>query len=448
MGKIPGTMFYENNNKMKVYGIKTDKFKTNTINIYFDDMLSKENAAVNALLPAVLRRGCQGYPKRMDISKRLEELYGAAFDVSVDKKGERQIIQFYMEYVNEKVTGEKKGETFKSCLELLSLIIGSPLIDKNTFPEEYINQEKNNLVNLIKSRINDKATYAVDRCFECMCSQEPYGIYEYGTVEGVEAISSEQLINAYNRLKNKMNVVIFMTGDIEMNMLEMVSEKFTGIFGRGGSDPERSTPASGATPESNVTNINSAFGASLRQFTEKMDVSQAKLSIGFRTGIDAKNGYYHALLLANSIYGMGVHSKLFRIVREKENLCYYVYSRLEKFKGLMIATSGINAKDKDKALDIILAQLDEVKKGNIDDYELDFAKKYIQNGIKSMSDNQNQMADFYHSQMIANTDDTMESLVEKVMKLDKSIVSEAASRINADTVFYLEPAQAAEEGRQ
>ena len=87
---------------ISVYNIKTNRFKTNTINIFFQDNLNSNSVALNALFPSVLRRGTQNLPTLKDINLYLENLYGAIFDCGIGKKGERQIIHFYFEYLSDK----------------------------------------------------------------------------------------------------------------------------------------------------------------------------------------------------------------------------------------------------------------------------------------------------------------------------------------------------------
>src|SRR5690606_40248489 len=59
------------------------------------------------LIPAVLRRGCEGFTTLKDIQRHLESLYGAQFSVGVQKKGERQILRFSMEVVNDEYVAEQ-----------------------------------------------------------------------------------------------------------------------------------------------------------------------------------------------------------------------------------------------------------------------------------------------------------------------------------------------------
>ena len=67
-----------------------------------------------------------------------------------------------------------------------------------------------------------------------------------------------------------------------------------------------------------------------------MDVVQGKLCMGFSTGIKPTDSDYPALMVANSIFGGGAHSKLFNNVREKLSLCYYASGSLDKTKALCL----------------------------------------------------------------------------------------------------------------
>ena len=366
-------------NDISVYQVKSDKFKTNSINIFFIGNLSRENATKNALLPAVLRRGCQRFPTSQNIALYLEELYGASFDCGVAKKGECHILQFYIDHISDKYA-HKDADLFEKSFDLLYEIIMAPVLEDGIFKEEYIEREKENLKNLIESRVNDKLSYSVERCFEEMCKDEPFGIYEYGTVGDLAAINSRNLYEYYTYLLQNLPMQIFISGDIEEDKIKWVVERLSQI------------------KRGQVKNI--AVGAvrqqsgEVRNVIEKMNINQGKLSLGFRTNTSPDEEDYYKLMVYNGILGGGVHSKLFQNVREKESLAYYVFSRMEKFKGLMIISGGIEIKNKDKALEIILRQMDEIKEGNISDYEYASTLKTIETGIKSLRDSQLQISGF------------------------------------------------------
>ncbi|MFQ9472743.1 MAG: insulinase family protein [Oscillospiraceae bacterium] len=85
---------------------------------------------------------------------------------------------------------------------------------------------------------------------------------------------------------------------------------------------------------------------------------RGKLALGFRTGgLTCWEEEYPALVMCNAIFGGTPLSKLFLNVREKLSLCYYASSMLEKMKGLVLVSSGIEFDKYQQARDEILAQL-------------------------------------------------------------------------------------------
>lgn len=409
-------------NGINIYRIETGIFKTGSINIFFHDNLNKENVTKNALLPAVLRRGCEGLSTLQDIALKLEQLYGSIFDCGIAKKGERQIIHFYIEHISGKYASEG-DELFKNSFDLLLDIINKPVLEKGVFKKEYVEQEKENLKRYIEGRVNDKVNYAIDRCFEEMCKDEPFSIYEYGRVEDLENINEENLYEHYKKVIESQPMDIFITGDVDDALINEAVEKLKSIRRGKISELDRSI-------------INQA-GTEVKEITEKMNVNQAKLSMGFRTGISPDEEDYYSLMVYNGILGGGMHSKLFQNVREKESLAYYIFSRLEKFKGLMVVSCGIDFNNKEKTVNIIKEQMDEIRRGNISDYEFNSTIKSIETGMKSLRDSQISMVDFYLSQTIAGTKDYIDAVIEKCNKVSKEDVIRIANKINLDTVYFL-----------
>ncbi|MCX7749692.1 MAG: insulinase family protein [Clostridia bacterium] len=413
---------FASQNGIEVYRVPMEKFKTNTINIFFLDNLSRENAAKNALLPAVLRRGTEKFPTFQEIALYLEELYGAAFDCGVSKKGELQVIQFYVEYVSDRYTLEKSN-LFEKTFDLLLDIITKPVLTNGLFKNEYIDQERENLKKLIESRVNDKVQYAVEKCFEEMCSDEPFGIHEYGSIKDLEGIDAKSLFEHYRSFLENLPVKVYITGDVEEGRISEVIKKLLQM-------------KRGKIKDVRFNHKNKEI-KDVNQVVEKMNINQGKLCLGFRTGtMPQDNDYYH-LLVYNTILGGGMHSKLFQNVREKASLAYYAFARLEKFKGLLVMSSGIETQNKEKAMNIMLEQMEEIKKGNISDSEFDSSVKVIETGIKSLKDSQLQVVDFNLSQSITDTNDNFDSIIEKVKKVSKQDVVNVSKKIVLDTVYFL-----------
>lgn len=409
-------------NGISVYNIKSDRFKTNTINIFFQDNLNEKAVTLNALFPSVLRRGCEGLTTIKEINLYLEELYGAVFDCGIAKKGEKQIIQFFLEYVSDKYTSGGQ-RSFEKALNFILNIIYKPVLQNGSFIEQYVEQEKSNLKMLIEGRTNDKVQYAMERCYELMCRNEPFGLYEYGTLKQLESITSDKLYMHYKEKITTLPIDIFITGELSDSDVEVLKKKLSSI------DRSYQKALNAGIVKKCVDKTNF--------YEDKMDVNQAKLSMGFRTNITSNEDDYYALLVFNSILGGGTHSKLFQNVREKAGLAYYIFSGIEKFKGLMIISGGIDIREKDHAQELIIKQLDEIKAGNITDYEFESTIKSMGTGLMSIKDSQMQIVDFNLSQQISQTKDTIEGLYEKVKKVTKEEVIAVSKKIQLDTVYFL-----------
>lgn len=400
--------------------LKSDKFKTNIVGVFFSTELNEENVTKNALIPAILRRGSNNYPTMRDISIELENLYGAKFDCGVSKKGELQVLRFYGEAVNDKYLPKSNNNTLKLA-QIIKDIIFNPAMVNNKFNEEYLKQEKNKLKNIIESRKNDKVQYALERCYELMSQNEPYALCEYGEVEKVDNVSNEELVNAYNRMIKDFNVDIIVAGNVDEGEFNDIVDLFDFA--------DRTT-----TVDLKIIPVEPK---EVKNVTEEFDINQGKLSLAYRTNVEPNSKEYFNMLVYNGILGSGVQSKLFQNVREKNSLAYYAFSRLDKFKGIMGISSGIEQQNYKKALDTILEQVEDMKKGNITDYEYTTTIKTIENSLNSMKDEQLSLVDFYYGQELINSDLSLENIIENMKKVTIEDVVKVAQNVKLDTIYFM-----------
>ncbi|EGT4993694.1 insulinase family protein, partial [Clostridioides difficile] len=171
---------------------------------------------------------------------------------------------------------------------------------------------------------------------------------------------------------------------------------------------------------------------------EQMEITQGKLVMGYRANVDyADIDKYYALVVGSNVLGGGPHSKLFVNVREKESLCYYIFSSIEKYKSIMFISSGIETKDYDKAVELIKKQVESVKAGDISDEELENSKLALVNSMKSITDNIGGMSDFVFSQSMAKTNSEVQDIISSIEKVTKKDIVEAIKNIELDTVYFL-----------
>lgn len=399
--------------------IPRDNYKTNIVTVYLKRPLNKDEVTKNSLIPSILKSATLDYPNPISIAKKLQDLYGSSIGVYVEKMGERQILSFRMYCVGDKYLPEP---VFEASLDLLKDIILKPVVKDNGFLKEYVDIEKTILEEDIKAKINNKGHYAVEKCIVHMCEGEPFSISEDGYIEDLKSIDEINLYSHYKEIIETSPIDIVVAGSFDREkIIETVKAKF---------DFERKELVK-------IEREQIYKKPSVKYETEEMDVSQGKLVLGLRTNVDYKDERYYNLMLFSAIFGSGAHSKLFLNVREKHSLCYSIYSALEKLKGLMFISAGIEIADYDKALELISKELNDMKQGNITEEELTNSKKFIINNLKSLNDNLSALTDYYFSMSLQDSNRTLEDIIELVKKVEINDLVEIGKEIYLDTVYFL-----------
>lgn len=406
---------------------QTDKFKTNFLSIFFSTPLDAGTSAEYALIPKVLMRASSNYPDMKAINQRLDYLYGANISATTFKRGERQVTAFFVSCLCNEYAFEKM-DILKDTILVTKDLLFNPLTKDGGFMPEFVESEKKNQIDFITSQKNNKNQYAITRCQQEMCKDEPFGLSEYGTVEQVQAINEKTLFKAYEKFMATADIDVFFIGRCDSNSLtDQINDMFSSIK----RDKVPAFTQEIITHVDKVTNIE-----------EEMNINQGKLTLGFRTGATLCRENYAAFSLFNEIFGGSPSSKLFMNVREKLSLCYYCRAIAEAHKGLLFVASGIEVENKQKAQDEILSQLEDIKNGKISDAEFSSAVKSLINGYSELNDDPQSLSLWYFNRGLAGVYDTPEEVCEKINSITKEQVVEAAQNVKLDTVYFLKGAKA------
>ena len=401
-------------NGINLIYLPNEKFKTVYIRINIYRPLGEE-ATKNALLTRVLKSGCKKYSTKQELEKQLESLYGAGLGADVIKLGDVQLACFSISLPGDRYTGE---DSARKGAELLREVVFNPDIQNGAFKREKVEIEKNNLTSLIESIFNDKKDYAEQRCIETMFEGKPFAIHELGNKEELKTIDGKSLKEHYNHVLNTSRIDIFVSGSCD---IDSVCRVFDDI---------KSEPNLPLNDYKNETN-------DVKTVFESQEVNQGKLMMGFKTDINTKSSDYYKLLVFNSVYGSGTHSKLFCNVREKLSLAYYAYARLNRYKSIILVGSGIEFKNFDKAKEEILFQLEEVRKGNISDFEISSAKKSLINVYKSMDDEPSRIISSKTGSQIICDELSLEEIIKNISDVTKEDIIKMASHVWLDTIYFL-----------
>ena len=406
--------------------VRSDKFKTGTLSLQLITPLSEETASFGALLPSALRRGTMEHPDMRSLSTALDLLYGSSIGCTVRKKGENQCIGFAASFIDEAFVpgGEKLLEPM--C-DLLGELLLDPVTRNGRFLSDYVESEKQNLIDAIRGIINDKRDYADLRLLQEMCRGERYGVDKFGSIARVEKITNQSLFRYYQELLSTAHLELFYCGSAELARVEGALSRAFAPLQRGQVVPPAVAEKCPApqTP---------------REITERMDVTQGKLSMGWRVGTNDAS----AMMLANLIFGGYSNSKLFLNVREKLSLCYYASSVYHRQKGLITVSSGIEFRNFQRAYDEILRQLAAVQNGELEPWELEGARSTLCSAYASVGDSQSKLENFWLGQTATGRSDTPEELAAGIRAVSAEEICAAMRSVSLDTVYFLKGEGAAE----
>ena len=413
-------------NGINLHIIPTNKFKTNLMVVFLTTELNRENVTKNALISTILRRGSKTMPSQEEISKNLEEMYGATFNCGLDKTGDNQVLKFFMETVNDNFLPKNNINIMENSIQKLIELVFDPYIENEGFKEQYVEQEKNRVREWIEARKDNKASYALEQCIEEMYKNQNFGLYKYGYIEDLDNINAKNLFEYYQTLIKECKIDIYISGMIDEKIVEEKIRQ-NQIIGK----------LEDRNPKYNNNEIEKGKKAEQENTKEeKLDVAQGKLVLGLDVELEEDAQKYDTLVY-NSILGGTANSKLFQNVREKASLAYAASSSYLRTKSNIFINCGIEIENYTKALDIIKVQIKDMKEGKFTDEEVENAKTNILDSIQSIEDEQDSQIIYYFGQEISKTKENLKEYQEKIKKETKQDVLNIANKVSIEMIYFL-----------
>jgi len=376
---------------------------------------------MNALIPAVLLRGTQRRPDLRAITLHLDDLYGASVGALVRRLGDYQTLGLYCGFIEDRfaLPGDKILEPMIDFLEELLL---EPLMENDCFSHDFVESEKRNLIATIESERNDKRAYAAAQMLKKMCAADSFGISRLGDAEQVQQITAADLWCHYCQVLKESPVEVFYVGSAEP---ALVAEKIKGLLSRVSRAP---IPIPAQTP---------FHDGGRGDYTEEMEISQAKLVMGFTTPITNKSPDFAAMQVFNSLFGAGMTSKLFMNVRERMSLCYSIGSGYYSSKGILTVSAGIDACQEKVVRQEILRQLEACRDADITAEELTAAKEAILSGLRGIYDSPGSIEGYETTAAISGLPLTVDGYYQAVENVTAAQVADAAGSVQLHTTYFL-----------
>ncbi len=407
-------------NGLNLQLIETEKFKTTTICMLIRRPLDKKEVTFNSLLPNILSRASKKYDCISKINAKLENMYGTIFNAQIVKMGEEQIIQFYLDILDD-IDPNILEENF----EFLHEIVLNPLEENGSFNEQFLKLEKENLKNRIESRINNKSDYLKLKCVEKMCENEPFSIYGDGYIDDFDKINGKNLYDHYQEILKTSCIEFVVIGKQKEDELIKNIKKYFSIKDR---------------KEITIIKLPEIISSKKEKPTiekEELDIVQGKICMGIRTNIKNTGMEFYNFVIMNEILGGGTNSKLFRNVREKESLCYNIFSFIYRFKSIVMIQCGVDKENFEKTIKLIGNEINNLSNGDVSQDELKNAKIGLLKNFESMKDYPSSIVNFYITQYMLGDKDNIFDVMEKIKKVTKDDVCNCAKKLKIDTIYLL-----------
>ena len=400
---------------------RDNRFKQGCLSVQFVRPMTNDEAALNAILPAVLLRGTEKCPDLRSITMHLDDLYGASIGAVVRRAGDYQTTGLFCGFIEDKyaLNGDK---VFAPMVEFLKEILFSPRLEKGIFPEATLQSEKKNLIATVESQLNDKRAYAFDRLMRHMCPKDSYGIPRLGNKEKIAEITAQKLYRHYEKVLKESAVELFCVSSAPA---EVVAESLKDLFAG-----QKRTVA--RLP------VQTAFAdAPGGEHEEQLQVSQGKLCMGYTTPITQRTPRYAAMHLCNAILGGGMTGKLFTKIREEMSLCYDIGSAYYSSKGIVTVSAGIDSSKQNVVEKQVQEQLTAICRGEITETEMESARQTLLSALQSVNDTPGNIEGYYAIRELTGSLISREEYMEKVKNCTAMEVAEAAKTLKKHTVFFL-----------
>ena len=397
------------------------RFKQGCLSFSMVRPMCAEEAALNALIPAVLLRGTEKHPDLRTITWKLDDLYGASLGTQVRRVGDYQTTGLYCGFLEDRfaLPGDR---ILEPMLDFLREVLLEPVLENGVFRTDYVESEKKNLIATIESELNDKRAYAMGKMLRAMCKADSYGIPRLGDVESVEAITAETAYHHYQKCLRESRIDIFYVGTAP---IELVARLLMPIFEK---------------LERNYVNLlaQTPFcDAGGEDLTESMDVAQGKLCMGYVTPFTNRDAEFVTMQVMNTVFGAGMTSKLFMNVREKMSLCYAIGSGYYGSKGILTVSAGIDFDKEQLTREEIARQLEAICQGDVTDEELTAAKEALLSSLRGTHDAPGSIEGYYATAALSGMKLTPDTYMDAVRAVTREQVAAAAKSLRLHTTYFL-----------
>ena len=275
----------------------------------------------------------------------------------------------------DRVGGQHNGATNKeyTCYYIniiadhleMSLELISDMFYNSLFLETDIEKEKGIILEEIRMYEDYADEHVLDTFTESMFAGHPLAHNILGTRESIASITREKLMNFYEREYRNDKAVISIAGNFDVSETERLVKKYF-------SDSKGS---------SDLIKQKFSYDRIYRKHIDR-EIEQVHFALGF-DGLPKTHEDRYALFLLSTIFGGSSSSRLFQNIREREGLCYSVFSFHSSYSdnGLFGVYCSASPEKYEKAKSLILDECRLLREKGVSEDELADAKSYLKGSL-------------------------------------------------------------------
>lgn len=398
--------------------IKTNKFKTISIDVNFYREIKEDEITKRNLLKMILLNSNNDYKTERELIKESENLYDIKISSGISRIGKFSNLSFQTKFLNEKYT--EKDMNKESIMFFLGLIF-NPYIKDNSFID--IDSQKSKLLQELDSLKDNKIKYSMLKLMEKI-KDKPYSYNPYGKIEEIKDITGKELYNYYKKVISEDQIDIFVLGDFSSSKMKDIFKEYFKVntFKKENKD----LIIKELTPRKRVVRY--------KEY-DKVNQSQLVILCSLNNLTDFERKY--TIKLYSELLGGSSNSILFSKVREDKNYCYYIGASAKAYDNILIINSGVEQKNIEPTIKLIKKCLKDITSGKISEELLTSSKNTIISGIKASSDTPIGIINTALSRVLVSSDDT-EDRINNFNKITKEDIIKVSKKVSLHTILTLE----------
>lgn len=404
----------------QLHVIKTNKFKTITVEVNFRRQVDKKEITTRNLLKSVLLNTNKNFKTERELIKETENLYDLKLISSNVRIGNYSNLSFKIRFLNEKYTEESMNEY---SIAFLAGILFEPDVLDNHFRKEEVQKCKNKLEKSIKRLYDNKLKYTLIKLLETT-KDKPYSYNSFGDLDDLEKITAANLYEYYQSVLRDDFVDIFVVGDVDVVEIKKIFKKYFKLN-------------TFKKVKNNILVEELIPRKRIKKVIEKDMANQSQLTLLCSLNNLTEKERKYTILVYNEILGGSSNSLLFDTVREKNSYAYYVNSNQKAYDNMLMIYSGIEPNNYENVLKLIRKTMLNISKGMFDDTILNNAKETIISSIKASTDSPAGIINTYYAKILVQSE-IFDERIECIKNITKEDVINLSKKVTMHTMYLLE----------